>query len=113
MRASFQPVSFTMVLEGLKLAVDEGDGIMVLTAVHQVKDEALTSVSHCQIMRAMSRALDIVGSYCDCMIGGPVQPHSLWMPGADLKEEISVMWTGGASGAPVEEEEEKFLMSWA
>lgn len=94
MRASFQPVSFTMVLEGLKLAV-EGEGIMVLTAVHQVKDEALTSVSHCQIMRAMSSALDIVGSYCDFMTEGPVQPHSLWMPGADLKEEISVMWTGG------------------
>ena len=106
MKASFQPVPFVVVLGEL---VDDGEGIMVLTAVHQVKDDAFTSVSHCQIMRAMSSALDIVGSYCEVMIEGPVQPHSLCMPGADLKEEISVMWTGGG-GLPVEE---VFLMSCA
>ena len=83
-------------------------GINVLTAVHQEKEEALTRVSHCQIMRARSRAEDMLGSYCGVIMLGPVQPHSRWIPGAVLKEDISVMWIGGGA-----DPEEQFWTNWA
>ena len=82
MRASFQPLPFLTVVAQLASLLGE-QGIMVLTAVHQSKDSALTKVSHCQIMRAMSSALDMVGSYCALSIDGPVHPHSLRIPDAD------------------------------
>ncbi len=58
-------------------------------------------------MRAMSRALSMPGSYWAVINPDPVHPQGWWTPVADLKEEISVIFTeGGAEG------KEALMISW-
>ena len=84
MRPSFQPLDLIWVAQ-----VASAVGLHPISperATHQSKDSALASMRNGQTYREVTRALTMVGSYCDPNSHGPAPP--------EVEQQVSVKGMG-------------------